>query len=51
MESIVIKDTNCSDVILDKEGQTINLAGWVHKRRDHGVRESGLGRRRQFVGR
>ena len=36
MESIVIKDTNCSDVILDKEGQTINLAGWVHKRRDHG---------------
>ena len=32
----MIKDTNCSDVILDKEGQTINLAGWVHKRRDHG---------------
>tara|TARA_Y100000748_G_scaffold287669_1_gene271954 strand:- start:129 stop:1931 length:1803 start_codon:yes stop_codon:yes gene_type:complete len=32
----VIKDTNCSDVVLDKEGETINLAGWVHKRRDHG---------------
>ena len=32
----MIKDTNCSDVVLDKEGETINLAGWVHKRRDHG---------------
>jgi aspartyl-tRNA synthetase len=32
----VIKDTDCSEVGLSKEGQTINLAGWVHKRRDHG---------------
>jgi aspartyl-tRNA synthetase len=32
----VIKDTDCSEVGLNKEGQTINLAGWVHKRRDHG---------------
>ena len=32
----MIKDTDCSEVGLNKEGQTINLAGWVHKRRDHG---------------
>jgi len=32
----MLKDTNCADLRLADAGRTVRLAGWVHRRRDHG---------------
>ena len=32
----MLKDTNCGDLRASDEGREIVLAGWVHRRRDHG---------------
>jgi len=33
----MLKSTNCGDLRLKNAGQTVTLAGWVHRRRDHGA--------------
>ncbi len=33
----MLKSINCGDLQLEKAGQTVTLAGWVHRRRDHGA--------------
>ena len=30
------RDTWCGAVLADRVGQTVRVAGWVHRRRDHG---------------
>src|SRR5487761_2492899 len=32
----MLKDTYCGALAADDEGRTVRLAGWVHRRRDHG---------------
>ncbi len=32
----MLKNANCGDLRPDKAGTTVELAGWVHRRRDHG---------------
>ena len=32
----MLKDTNCGELRLAGAGRTVRLAGWVHRRRDHG---------------
>ncbi len=32
----MLKDTYCGDLRPSDEGKTVRLAGWVHRRRDHG---------------
>ncbi|MCS7207886.1 MAG: aspartate--tRNA ligase [Dehalococcoidia bacterium] len=32
----MLKDTQCGSLTLDHVGQRVTLAGWVHRRRDHG---------------
>jgi len=33
----MLKSINCGDLRLAHAGQKVTLAGWVHRRRDHGV--------------
>ncbi len=33
----MLKSINCGDLRLSHAGQTVTLAGWVHRRRDHGA--------------
>ena len=33
----MLKSINCGDLRLENAGQTVTLAGWVHRRRDHGA--------------
>ncbi|MCY3881921.1 MAG: OB-fold nucleic acid binding domain-containing protein, partial [Chloroflexi bacterium] len=32
----MLKDAYAGDLTLDDSGRTVRLAGWVHRRRDHG---------------
>ena len=32
----MLKTANCGDLRLDQVGRSVRLAGWVHRRRDHG---------------
>ena len=32
----MLKDRSCGELRASDEGQTVTLAGWVHRRRDHG---------------
>jgi aspartyl-tRNA synthetase len=33
----MLKSINCGDLRLEHAGQSVTLAGWVHRRRDHGA--------------
>ena len=32
----MLKNVGCGELNLDRVGETVTLAGWVHRRRDHG---------------
>src|SRR6185503_15118948 len=32
----MLKTTNCGELRLEDAGRTVQIAGWVHRRRDHG---------------
>ena len=32
----MLKTTNCGELRLADAGKTVRIAGWVHRRRDHG---------------